>query len=151
MIPRNLYTSVDLWWETLEWEELATRFRHTFEFADDHPLIHVALQVMKTKIFKKIHVTTIKFHQCNATIHHWMKCYNVTREPNDDEPVDINIPYSKGMHVVEGLGISSDQFLSALKINKVNIGSIKNLKFVKIGDYWDDETIKKITHLLYEF
>ena len=80
-----------------------------------------------------------------------MECYNVTRDPNDDEPLDINILDSKGMHVVEGLGISSDQFLSALKIKKVNIGSIKNLKFVKIGDYWDDETIKNITHLLYEF
>ena len=80
-----------------------------------------------------------------------MECYNVTREPNGDEPLDINILDSKGMHVVEGLGISSDQFLSALKIKKVNIGSIENLKFVKIGDYLDNETIRKITHLLYEF
>ena len=51
----------------------------------------------------------------------------------------------------EGLGISSDQFLSPLKIKKVNIGSPENPKFANIKDYWDDETIGKITDLLHEF
>ena len=55
------------------------------------------------------------------------------------------------MHVVEGFGISSNQFLSPLKIKQVNIGSTKNPKFVNIGDYWDDETVGNITDLLNEF
>ena len=85
------------------------------------------------------------------TFHHWMECYNVTREPDDDDPLDINIPKSEGMRAVEGFGISSDQFLSPLKIKKVNIGSLENPKFANIGDYWDDETMGKITDLLHEF
>ena len=40
--------------------------------------------------------------------------------------------------MVEGSGISSDQFFKPLKIKKVNIGSLKNPKFANIGDYWDE-------------
>ena len=77
-----------------------------------------------------------------------MECYNVTREPNDDEPTDVNIPEFEGTCPVEGFGISSDQFLNPLKVKKVNIGSSTNPKFSNIGDYWDDETVGKITYLL---
>ena len=108
MIPRNWYTSVEMQRGTLDWEDLATRFTHTFEFADDHPLINVALQVMKTKIFEEIHVATTNVHQSSVTIHHWMKCYNVMGEPDDDEPLDVNIPESEGICAMEGLGISSE-------------------------------------------
>ena len=55
------------------------------------------------------------------------------------------------MHGVEGFGIYSDQFLSPLKIKKVNIGSLENSNFANIGEYWDDETIGKIIDLLHEF
>ena len=48
------------------------------------------------------------FNKCNATIQHWMECYNVTREPDVDDPLDVNIPDSKGTHTVEGFGGSSD-------------------------------------------
>ena len=57
------------------------------------------------------------------TIHHWMECYNVTGEPDYDDPFEINIHESEGIHAVEGIVISSDQFLSPLKIKKFNIGS----------------------------
>ena len=55
------------------------------------------------------------------------------------------------MREVEGISISSDQFLKPLKIKKVNIGSPENPKLANIGDYWDDETVSKITDLLHEF
>ena len=55
------------------------------------------------------------------------------------------------MSAVEGVVMYSDQFLRPLKIKKVNIGSVENQKFVDIGDYWDDETVGKITELLHEF
>ena len=117
----------------LEWEELATNFTHAFEFIDDHPTIHVALQLMKKKLFEEILVTTTKFHQCSTTIHHWIECYNVTGEPDDDDPLNIKIHESEGVRVVERFGISSDQFLSPLKIKKVNIGSPEKYKFCQ---YW---------------
>ena len=80
-----------------------------------------------------------------------MECYNVTGEPDDDDPPYVNIPQYEGMHIVEGFGIYSDQFMNPLKVKKVNIGSPKNPKFAIIGDYWDDETLGKIMELLQEY
>ena len=67
---------------------------------------------MKTKIFEEILVKATKFHQLSATIHHWMKCYKVTREPDDNDPLNVNISKSEGMRTMEGFAISSDQFMS---------------------------------------
>ena len=92
MIPRKWYTSVELWRWNIEWEELATSFTHTFEFTDDHPSIDVSLQVMKVKIFEYIPVAITNFNHNNTTINHWMECYNVMVEPNDDDLLNINIP-----------------------------------------------------------
>jgi hypothetical protein len=36
-------------------------------------------------------------------------------------------------------------------MKKVNIGTMKNPKFVQIGDYWNDETIEKVADLLREY
>ena len=38
-----------------------------------------------------------------------------------------------------------------LKIRKVNIGTEEQPKFTNVGDFWDEETIAKITYLLHEF
>ena len=54
------------------------------------------------------------------------------------------------MHIVEGFGISSNQFLSPLKVKKVNIGSVENPNFTNIKDYWDDETMGKIVEFFHE-
>ena len=34
---------------------------------------------------------------------------------------------------------------------KVKIGSPENPKFANIGDYWDEETVAKITDFLHEY
>ena len=80
-----------------------------------------------------------------------MECYNITGEPDDDDPLEINILESKGIRIVEGAPITTDRFLKPLKIKKVNSGSEENPKFTNIGDYWDEETVGKITDLLHEF
>ena len=136
--------------ETQEWEGLAKKFSHTFEFADEHPIVDVALQMIKDKIFVEIPVEEANSHQCNATILQWMACYNLVEEPNDDL-TNINIPKLEGTRAVEGSSISSDQFLKPLKIKKVNIGSSENPKFANMRDYWDEETVTKITYLLHEY
>ena len=41
--------------------------------------------------------------------------------------------------------------MNPLKIKKVNIGSLENLKFANIWYYKYEETTKKITDLLHEF
>ena len=106
---------------------------------------------MKEKIFKELPVVAMHFHQCSTKIHQWMECYNVTGEPDDDDPLNIKIHESEGVRVVERFGISSDQFLSPLKVKKVNIGSPENPKFTNIGDYWEEDTVGKVTDLLHEF
>ena len=72
-------------------------------------------------------------------------------EPDDDDPLDVNIPEYEGMHSVERLDIYRYQLLSPLKIKKVNIGSLENPNFTNIRDYWDDETVGKIMDLLHKF
>ena len=79
-----------------------------------------------------------------------MTFYNFSGDPKDDL-TNINIPESKGSLVVEGIDISSEKFIKLLKIKKVMIGSEDNPKFANIGDYWDEETVAKITDLLHEF
>ena len=37
------------------------------------------------------------------------------------------------------------------KIQKVNIGTEENPKFSSVGDYWDEETMERITDLLHQF
>jgi len=41
--------------------------------------------------------------------------------------------------------------IKPLKMKKVNIGLEDELKFATIGDYWDEDTIKKITDLVHEY
>ena len=79
-----------------------------------------------------------------------MDCYNIAKDA-DDDLTNINIPKLEGTHAIEGSGISSEQFLKPLKIKKVNIGSLENLKFANIGDYWDEEMAAKITYFLHEY
>ena len=44
-----------------------------------------------------------------------------------------------------------DPMNQPLKIRKVNIGMEENPKFVNVRNYWDEETMAKITNLLHEF
>ena len=44
-----------------------------------------------------------------------------------------------------------DLMSQLLKIQKFNIGLEENPKFANVEDYWDEETMAKITDLLYEF
>ena len=124
---------------------------HTFEFVDDNPMINFSLKLIKTSIFEDIPMLMTSFHQSSMTVQHWMECYNIKGEPDDDGSHDINILEFKGTRVVQGSCISSKNFLKPLKIKKVNIGSQENPKFSNIRYYWDDETIGNIIDLLHEF
>ena len=73
MIHRNWYTSIELRCGTFESDELDATFTHTFDFADDHPSIDAAFQVIKTKIFEDIPVSMEKFNQSSMTEQHWIE------------------------------------------------------------------------------
>ena len=119
MIPRNRYTSVELRRWTIEWEELATSFTHTFRFTDDTSMIDATLQVVRTKIFEDILVSMSSFPQISATIHNWMESYNITSETDDDDPCDIHIPKYEGNWAVDGSCLSNDKFLKPIRIKKI--------------------------------
>ena len=47
--------------------------------------------------------------------------------------------------------VSMDPMIQSMNIKKVNIGTEENPKFPNTGDYWDENTMEKITYLLHEF
>ena len=108
MLPRNSYTPVELRQGTIEWESLAIRLTQKFEFTSEHSIVNITLQIIKEKIFEEISVAAMNFHQCTMTVHNWMECYNIMGEPDDDDPLEINIPESKGMRAVEGAGMCAE-------------------------------------------
>ena len=45
------------------------------------------------------------FPHRNVIVQSWMECYNITSEPEDDDPCDIYIHEFEGSLPVEGLGL----------------------------------------------
>ena len=72
-------------------------------------------------------------------------------EEEDENPRNINIPETKGHHEVEGLQIENPDITMPLKTKKVNLGIEVELKFPKIGDYWDDTIVDKVVELFHEY
>lgn len=80
-----------------------------------------------------------------------MECYKIEGAKSEDqEPCEVHIRETKGERVVEGLEISRN-YSEPLKTVKVNIGTSEVPKFSFIGDYWDEQTVCKITNLLHEY
>ena len=79
----------------------------------------------------------------------------MSREPEDDDELqNVNILKSKGSCGVATPDIPRDSMKKPLRIRKVNIGSVENLKFAKfanVKDNWGEETMAKIIDLLHEF
>ena len=81
-----------------------------------------------------------------------MTFYNLFGEPEDDDKLrNVNTLESEGSHDIAAPDVPTDSMSQSLKIKKVNIGSKENPKFANFGDYWDEETMAKITDLLHEF
>ena len=113
---------MELCQETSEWEEFAQKFTYTFQFAYEQPIVDIALKTIKEKIFAEIPLEIMysqacaaDSHQCCEIVQHWMTCYNLFGDP-DDNLTNINIPESEGSREVEGSDISSEQFIKPLKI-----------------------------------
>lgn len=80
-----------------------------------------------------------------------LECYNVTIEEGKDDPRNINIPESEGYHEVEEPKVEILDIVEPLKTKQVNIGTEAQLKFAKIWNYWDEDTIDKVSELLHEY
>jgi hypothetical protein len=64
---------------------------------------------------------------------------------------DIQIEEAEGEREVEGPPLESEVIVSLIKVNKFNIGIVEDHKMTSIGDYWDEQTIERITKLLHEY
>lgn len=69
----------------------------------------------------------------------------------EEDPRNLNILEAEGHREVEGLQIKNPNITAPLKKRQVNIGTEAELNFAKIGDYWDDATVDKVTELLWEY
>ena len=76
----------------------------------------------------------------------------MTGGPDDgDDPRKINILKYEGNQKIRAPEMLIKKLNQPLSIQKVNIMTKEEPKFVNIGGYWDEETMVKITHLLHEF
>jgi hypothetical protein len=81
-----------------------------------------------------------------------LSCYHVEEKALDeDDPRNVQIIEIEGKREVEGPFLESEVFDAPIKVKKVNIGTTDNPKMVSIGDYWDEQTVERITKLLCEY
>ena len=111
-----------------------------------------ALEIICDVILKVTPVAYLVDPHAHFSIQSMMAYYNLSREPEDDDELqNVNIPEFEGIYDVAAPDIPTDLMSQLLRIQKVNIGSVENPKFSNGGDYWDEETMAKITDLLHEF
>ena len=77
--------------------------------------------------------------------------HNMTIEECDKDPRNFLISKSKGEHAVAGPLLQTVGVTKPMKLREVNIGTKKQPKLAKIGDYWDDDTVRKVVELLIEY
>ena len=114
-------------------------------------MLDTTLQLAKEKIFED-------FEESEGSLPDWtqfaeqeVECYKIEEAKSEDqEPLEVHIPEIEGERAVAGLEISCS-YSEPLKTFKVNIGTAEVPKFASIGDYWDEQTMCRITKLLHEY
>lgn len=67
----------------------------------------------------------------------------MTIKEEHEESRKLNIPKAEGHQEIEGPQIENPDITALLKTRQVKIGIEADLKFSKIGDYWDDAIVDK--------
>ena len=133
----------------VSWVSLVDSFVLTFSINEVFPALDAAIRLIHTKVFDDKEIAEYqpdwKEQEANE-----VECYNLAID-EDDDPRNINIPESKGHCEAHGPAVESLEVTQPLKTRKVNIGSEEMPKYATIGDYWDEETVSKVTQLLHEY
>jgi hypothetical protein len=84
---------------------LIQRFKVTFNFEHESPLVDASLQVIRTKIFSEEDpmevVSMCSAHRDSMIVHELMECYSVVKEENDEEdPMNVKVTKTQGERVV---------------------------------------------------
>lgn len=114
-------------------------------------MVEITLQLVKENIFEG-------FKESEGNLPGWtqfaeqvIECYKIEEAKlEDQEPREVHIPETEGERDIEGMEIIRS-YSEPLKNVKVNIGTVEVPKFSSIGDYWDEQTMCKITDLLHEY
>ena len=94
-MPRSWYVVAKLRRTIITWEELFICFVQTFSFQDANPEVHNAFQIICGVVMKVIHVAYPVDLDVHCSMQSMMTCYNLSREPKDDDELwNVNIPKS---------------------------------------------------------
>jgi hypothetical protein len=136
-------------------DNITTNFIVTFSFEHENPNIDSTLKQIRGVIFidePEVELMTEYQQQNRQTVKELLSCYHVEEEaPDEDDPHNIHITEIEGEREVEGPSLESEVFVAPIKVKKVNIGTTDNPKMASIGDYWDEQTVERITELLREY
>ena len=153
-VPKNWYVKLELRRGTKVWGDMMKEFIFTFNFEAESPMVDNALQVVMRRIWSEP-VAENEVEEEEA-MKQALACYKLAIEGNDVESDDeelqhIEITETEGKRGVQVPKLRSSDITKPLKITKFNIGSEEQPKFVNVRDYWDEETVSKITELLREY
>lgn len=151
IVPRNWYTKLEVCRGTTNWEEMTKSFLQTFQFEDEDSSVREMLQIIKGNIFEEVFVPLHDIPIRDKQLQKVHECYNIITDNDEEDPRETNITESEGQCAVVGVPLENFKVGEPLKTKKVNIGTKENLKFAHIGDYWDKDTVEKITDLLQEY
>jgi hypothetical protein len=131
---------------------MTQNFITMFLFEIWYPTIDQALQTMRKKVFEE--APNLPFTQEGdewiVPLQQLQDFYNINVDEDDDRRY-VNIAKTEGHRDIEGSGIEIPFVGQPIKIKKVNVGTEQTPKLANVGDYWDDDTINKITELLHEY
>ena len=82
-IPKKWYLELEMHRETVNWDQLIQRFKVTFTFEHESPLLDEALQAIRTKIFLEEGTMEVvrmcSSHKYSMNVHELLECYIVTK------------------------------------------------------------------------
>lgn len=153
-VPKNWYVKLELRRGTEDWGDMMKEFICTFNFEAETPTVDNALQVVMRRIWSDP-VAENEVEEEEA-MKQDLACYKLAIEGNDAESDDeelrhLEIIEAEGEIGVQGLELQSPDVTQPVKVMKVNIGSEEKPRFANVRDYWDEETVSKITGLLREY
>jgi hypothetical protein len=135
---------------------LTCNFKVTFNFEYNAPLVDIALQMFKNKMFTSKDFTRpvplCSAPRSSTTVQEVLECYNIVGEDQEDEDLrNLQVPKTEGEHIVEGPEIEYLEYAKLLKMHKVNIGMKDNPNFANFGDCWNEGIVENIVDLRHEY
>ena len=148
-VAKNWYAEVELCHGAVSWDSIVDSFVLTFSINEVCPTLDAAIRLIHTNVFDDKEIAEYqpdwKEQEANA-----VECYNLAID-EDDDPRNINIPELEGHYEVHGPAVEAPEVTHPLKTRQVKIGLEEMPKYATIGDYWDEEMVRKVTQILHEY